>query len=150
MAEFGVEPARTLMIGDTTHDLQLAANAGTHSVGVSYGAHPPDGFGDYMPVATYFLKMVPFPLDHTMSGGLEPTPAAPTALSLVVGAAYAVNFDFFELNIFSINTPGIISFLIYTPLYDRSIVSDEKDIISFASMYLNDVPTFKSCRLLEP
>mgnify|MGYP003547454774 FL=1 len=52
----------------------------------------PDGFGDYMPVATYFLKMVPFPLDHTMSGGLEPTPAAPTALSLVVGAAYAVIF----------------------------------------------------------
>lgn len=52
----------------------------------------PDGFGDYMPVATYFLKMVPFPLDHTMSAGLEPTPEAPTALSLVVGAAYAVIF----------------------------------------------------------
>jgi phosphoglycolate phosphatase len=29
MAEIGVPPARTLMIGDTTHDLQLAANAGT-------------------------------------------------------------------------------------------------------------------------
>lgn len=53
----------------------------------------PNGFGDYMPVATYFLKMVPFPLDHTMSGGLEPTPAAPTALSLTVGAAYAVFFS---------------------------------------------------------
>ena len=25
MAEFGVDPERTLMIGDTTHDLQLAA-----------------------------------------------------------------------------------------------------------------------------
>jgi len=37
--QFKVEPARTLMIGDTTHDLQLAANAGTASVGVSYGAH---------------------------------------------------------------------------------------------------------------
>jgi phosphoglycolate phosphatase len=24
MAEFGVEPERTLMIGDTTHDLQMA------------------------------------------------------------------------------------------------------------------------------
>lgn len=52
----------------------------------------PDGFGDYMPVATYFLKMVPFPIDHAMSGGLEPTPAAPTTLSLVVGAAYAAIF----------------------------------------------------------
>jgi phosphoglycolate phosphatase len=39
MDEFQVEPARTLMIGDTTHDLQLAANAGTASIGVSYGAH---------------------------------------------------------------------------------------------------------------
>lgn len=47
MAEFGVDPERTLMIGDTTHDLQLALNAGTHSVAVSYGAHEPAAFGDY-------------------------------------------------------------------------------------------------------
>lgn len=39
MAELGVTPERTLMIGDTTHDLQMAANAGVASVGVSYGAH---------------------------------------------------------------------------------------------------------------
>jgi len=39
MSELGAAPARTLMIGDTTHDLQLAANAGTASVAVSYGAH---------------------------------------------------------------------------------------------------------------
>jgi phosphoglycolate phosphatase len=44
MAEFGVEPERTLMIGDTTHDLQMAQNAGCACVGVSYGAHAPDGF----------------------------------------------------------------------------------------------------------
>lgn len=44
MHEFGVEPARTLMIGDTTHDLQMALNAGCPSVGVSYGAHEPDAF----------------------------------------------------------------------------------------------------------
>ncbi len=44
MAEFGVEPGRTLMIGDTTHDLQMALNAGCASLGVSYGAHEPDGF----------------------------------------------------------------------------------------------------------
>lgn len=42
MAELGVEPGRTLMIGDTTHDLQLAANAGAASVAVSYGAHEPE------------------------------------------------------------------------------------------------------------
>ena len=39
MAEFGVAPERTLMVGDTTHDLQLASNAGCASVGVNYGAH---------------------------------------------------------------------------------------------------------------
>jgi phosphoglycolate phosphatase len=44
MGEFGVEPSRTLMIGDTTHDLQLAANAGAASIGVSYGAHPYENF----------------------------------------------------------------------------------------------------------
>ena len=44
MSEFGVKPERTLMIGDTTHDLQMALNAGCQSVGVSYGAHEPDAF----------------------------------------------------------------------------------------------------------
>ena len=44
MREFGVSPERTLMIGDTTHDLQMALNAGCPSVGVSYGAHAPDAF----------------------------------------------------------------------------------------------------------
>lgn len=39
MAELGVEPERLLMIGDTTHDLQMAKNAGCASVGVAYGAH---------------------------------------------------------------------------------------------------------------
>ncbi|MDO9358776.1 MAG: HAD-IIIA family hydrolase [Polaromonas sp.] len=39
MDQFGVTPARTLMIGDTTHDLQMAVNAGCPSIGVSYGAH---------------------------------------------------------------------------------------------------------------
>jgi phosphoglycolate phosphatase len=50
MSEFGVEPARTLMIGDTTHDLQLAANAGTASIAVSYGAHETEAFGDFAPL----------------------------------------------------------------------------------------------------
>ena len=50
MAEFGVEPERTLMIGDTTHDLQMAQNAGCACVGVSYGAHAPDGFAQFDPL----------------------------------------------------------------------------------------------------
>ena len=51
MREFGVAPERTLMIGDTTHDLQLAANAGTASLAVSYGAHEAEAFGGHAPQA---------------------------------------------------------------------------------------------------
>ena len=39
MTEFGVGPELTLMIGDTTHDLQMARNAGVAGLGVAYGAH---------------------------------------------------------------------------------------------------------------
>ena len=50
MAEFDVAPERLLMIGDTTHDLQMAVNAGCASVGVSYGAHEPDAFHTLNPL----------------------------------------------------------------------------------------------------
>lgn len=44
LQELGVELAvaapRTVMIGDTTHDLAMARSAGTASIGVTYGAHP--------------------------------------------------------------------------------------------------------------
>ena len=51
MAEFDVAPERLLMIGDTTHDLQMAVNARCASVGVSYGAHEPDAFHALQPLA---------------------------------------------------------------------------------------------------
>ncbi len=50
MREFGVEADRTLMIGDTTHDLQMALNADCASVGVSYGAHEPEAFYALQPL----------------------------------------------------------------------------------------------------
>jgi len=50
MREFGVEPERTLMIGDTTHDLQMAVNAGCASVAVSFGAHEPEAFAALAPL----------------------------------------------------------------------------------------------------
>lgn len=40
MSELAVTTERTLMIGDTTHDLQMAESAGVRAVAVSYGAHP--------------------------------------------------------------------------------------------------------------
>ncbi|HYW55978.1 MAG TPA: HAD-IA family hydrolase [Polaromonas sp.] len=49
MQEFGTTPERTLMIGDTTHDLQMALKGGCASVGVSYGAHESAAFGALNP-----------------------------------------------------------------------------------------------------
>ncbi len=38
--ELGTTAERALMIGDTTHDLQMAINAGVDAVGMTQGAHP--------------------------------------------------------------------------------------------------------------
>ncbi|MES2413183.1 MAG: HAD-IIIA family hydrolase [Pseudomonadota bacterium] len=50
MDEFNIPAARVLMVGDTTHDLQMAVNAGCPSVGVSYGAHEPSTFTSLNPL----------------------------------------------------------------------------------------------------
>lgn len=52
MDQLGVTPARTLMIGDTTHDLQMAINAGVAGLGVTYGAHPKPQLEELRPLAT--------------------------------------------------------------------------------------------------
>jgi len=39
MEVLGVEPERTLMVGDTEYDMQLAHNAGAAALAVSYGVH---------------------------------------------------------------------------------------------------------------
>jgi len=46
MDELGAVPERTLMVGDTSFDLQMAQNAGVDGLGVTYGAHP---LGDLLP-----------------------------------------------------------------------------------------------------
>lgn len=40
--EFGLHPQDVLVVGDTTHDLLMAANAGADAVAVSTGAHSAD------------------------------------------------------------------------------------------------------------
>lgn len=47
-----VSPDRLLMIGDTSHDLQMAINAGCASVAVTYGAHAAPGLQAYGPLFT--------------------------------------------------------------------------------------------------
>lgn len=50
MDELGVEPTDTLMIGDTEYDLQMAINAGTHGLAVSYGVHSVDRLKQFNPL----------------------------------------------------------------------------------------------------
>ena len=43
MEELGCPPEGALMIGDTSHDLEMARAAGVDSLAVTYGAHAEDG-----------------------------------------------------------------------------------------------------------
>jgi phosphoglycolate phosphatase len=40
LAETGADASRTLMVGDTTYDMEMAANAGVAGIGVAWGYHP--------------------------------------------------------------------------------------------------------------
>jgi phosphoglycolate phosphatase len=51
MAELGADEASTLMIGDTVHDLRMAASAGVPAVAVSYGAHARADLASLSPLA---------------------------------------------------------------------------------------------------
>jgi len=41
MAEAGASPAETVLIGDTTYDMEMAGNAGVAAIGVAWGYHGP-------------------------------------------------------------------------------------------------------------
>jgi phosphoglycolate phosphatase len=49
--ELSVPPSRTLMIGDTSHDMEMALAAAVPRLGVAYGAHPRDNLLKHDPVA---------------------------------------------------------------------------------------------------
>jgi len=51
MEELAVPEHRTLMIGDTTHDMEMARAAGVACLGVAYGAHPREALLDCSPLA---------------------------------------------------------------------------------------------------
>lgn len=46
-------PERTLMIGDTSYDLQMAQNAGVSSVGVTYGAQSSEQWEHFNPIQKF-------------------------------------------------------------------------------------------------
>ncbi len=51
MERLGANPEKTVMIGDTTHDLQMAANAGVESLALCHGAHPQSALMALEPLA---------------------------------------------------------------------------------------------------
>ena len=55
--ELGQDMRRTVMIGDTTHDLLMANSAGASGIGVEYGAHPVQQLQSCKPI--FSAKSVP-------------------------------------------------------------------------------------------
>jgi len=51
MVELGTDTGRMLMVGDTSHDLEMAANAAVAAVAVSYGAHDAARLATFAPLA---------------------------------------------------------------------------------------------------
>jgi phosphoglycolate phosphatase len=49
-SELGQDINRTVMIGDTTHDLLMAGNAGAEAIAVNYGAHEDHALQELNPV----------------------------------------------------------------------------------------------------
>ena len=78
MAELGSEPAETLMIGDTEYDMQMASNARTPALGVTYGVHSPQRLLASGPLGCVDdIAAVPDWLQrHTRAAGGQPLPRA--------------------------------------------------------------------------
>jgi phosphoglycolate phosphatase len=59
-------PERTLMIGDTSYDLQMAKNASVQAVAVTFGAHSHDKLSSHNSIATFhqFDELSAWLLEH--------------------------------------------------------------------------------------
>jgi phosphoglycolate phosphatase len=53
MEELSVSTKETLMIGDTSHDLDMAKAAGVGALAVTYGAHPETGLRSCEPLGCF-------------------------------------------------------------------------------------------------
>ena len=53
MDHLGGTAQSTVMIGDTSHDLGMARNAGVAGIGLSYGAHPVEELNNWQPLAVF-------------------------------------------------------------------------------------------------
>ncbi|MFC1431825.1 HAD family hydrolase [Streptacidiphilus sp. N1-3] len=63
-AKLGFEPGRTVMVGDTTHDILMAHNAGMQSIAVTYGIHSETVLSAAEP--TWTAESFPRAVDHIL------------------------------------------------------------------------------------
>jgi len=63
--ELEARPEETLMVGDTEYDMQMARNAGTAALAVSYGVHSPERLGRHAPAGCIhdIRELTPWLLD---------------------------------------------------------------------------------------
>ncbi|KIN77873.1 HAD-IA family hydrolase [Sulfitobacter mediterraneus] len=59
MQDAGVEPADTVMVGDTSFDMEMARAAGVRGIGVNWGYHPPERLGDAHVVIDDYAELAP-------------------------------------------------------------------------------------------
>lgn len=57
MEETGVEPDQTIMIGDTSFDMEMARSAGVTGIAVDWGYHPVSALSDAAHVLTSFAAL---------------------------------------------------------------------------------------------
>jgi phosphoglycolate phosphatase len=50
VSELNIDKQRTLLVGDSIHDLQMAINAGVSAIGVTCGAHSAEVLQQYQPI----------------------------------------------------------------------------------------------------
>ena len=53
MGELSIGHSETLMVGDTSHDLEMARAAGVNALAVTYGAHPEEGLRACAPLQCF-------------------------------------------------------------------------------------------------
>lgn len=75
MDEVGAEPENTVMIGDTSYDMEMARNAGAYAIGVAWGYHRQTDLhaaGAHY-VAQDYIQLLEYLLDGTpaMDGGVR-------------------------------------------------------------------------------
>ncbi|MEW2067696.1 HAD family hydrolase [Streptomyces sp. NPDC007346] len=66
-AELGHPAVRAIMVGDTTHDISMAHNAGMRSVAVTYGIHSPAQLAAVKP--TWTVDDFPAAVDRILHAG---------------------------------------------------------------------------------